>query len=38
MAVNVKRSEGVDVVIKMCHRADVLIEPFRPGTVNVLKV
>ena len=33
VAINLKRLEGVDVVRKMCQKADVLIEPFRPGNL-----
>ena len=31
VAVNLKRLEGTEIVRKMCQKADVLIEPFRPG-------
>ena len=33
VAVNLKKPEGVEVVRKMCSRADVLIEPYRQGRV-----
>lgn len=36
VAINLKRLEGVDVVRKMCQKADVLIEPFRPGVMEKL--
>ena len=31
IAINLKKEEGVAVVKKLCHNADVLIEPFRRG-------
>ena len=31
VAVNLKKEEGVSVVRKLCKKADVIIEPFRPG-------
>ena len=34
IAVDIKKPEGLDIVRKMCSRADVLIEPFRPGSVS----
>lgn len=36
VAVNLKRLEGADVVRKMCQKADVLIEPYRPGVMEKL--
>ena len=35
VAVNLKRAEGVEVVRRMCCKADVLIEPFRTGKLYV---
>ena len=31
LAVNLKHHDGVNIVKQICKRADVLIEPFRPG-------
>lgn len=31
IALNLKSSEGLTVVHKLCSNADVIIEPFRPG-------
>ena len=31
LAVNLKHGDGVNIVKQICKRADVLIEPFRPG-------
>lgn len=36
VAVNLKKPEGVEVVRKMCSRADVLIEPYRQGVMEKL--
>lgn len=36
IAVDIKKPEGLDIVRKMCSRADVLIEPFRPGIMEKL--
>ena len=31
IALNLKSREGLSVVRKLCSKADVIIEPFRPG-------
>ena len=31
VSVNLKHPAGVEVVSRLCSRADVLLEPFRPG-------
>lgn len=36
IAVNLKKSEGVAIVRKLCKTADVVIEPFRPGVMERL--
>jgi alpha-methylacyl-CoA racemase len=36
MALNLKVREGIDVVLKLCEHADVLIEGFRPGVMERL--
>ena len=36
IALNLKKPEGVDILRKLCHSADVLIEPFRPGVMERL--
>lgn len=38
MAVDLKRAEGVEVVLRLCERSDALIEGFRPGVVERLGV
>ena len=35
VALNLKSPEGLAIVHKLCSTADVLIEPFRPGTIPV---
>ena len=32
IALNLKSTEGLAIVRKLCSEADVVIEPFRPGT------
>ncbi|KAH3838168.1 alpha-methylacyl-CoA racemase-like [Dreissena polymorpha] len=36
LAVDLKRQEGVSIIRRLCSRADVLIEPFRPGVMEKL--
>ena len=36
MAVNLKQPAGVKTVADLCSRADVLIEPYRPGVMEKL--
>lgn len=36
IAIDLKQSEGKDVFKALCKRADVLIEPFRPGVMEKL--
>lgn len=36
IALDIKQKEGLDIVRKMCSKADVLIEPFRPGIMEKL--
>ncbi|KAF6028965.1 AMACR [Bugula neritina] len=36
LAVDLKHTEGVGVVRKVCQHADVIIEPFRPGVMEKL--
>ncbi|XP_060070690.1 alpha-methylacyl-CoA racemase-like [Ylistrum balloti] len=36
VAVDLKKKEGVEVVRKMCSKADVVIEPFRTGVMEKL--
>ena len=31
ITVNLKKEEGISIVRKLCKKADVLLEPFRPG-------
>ena len=38
IAVDMKRPEGRDVVVKLCAKADALIEGFRPGVIERLGV
>ena len=38
IAVNLKSVEGVDIVLKLCESADVLIEGFRPGVAERLGI
>ena len=38
IAVNLKRKEGVAVIRKLCDNADVLIEPYRVGKFNGVKL
>ncbi|SEF34234.1 alpha-methylacyl-CoA racemase [Amycolatopsis pretoriensis] len=34
VGINTKTPEGVELVLKLCETADVLIEPFRPGVAE----
>ncbi len=34
--INLKRDQGCDVVRRMIHTADVLVEPYRPGVMEAL--
>ena len=36
IALNLKKTEGVEIVRNLCRTADVLIEPFRPGVMEKL--
>jgi alpha-methylacyl-CoA racemase len=36
MVVNLKKPEGVELVLKLCERADALIEGYRPGVAERL--
>ncbi|XP_071096208.1 alpha-methylacyl-CoA racemase-like isoform X2 [Haliotis cracherodii] len=36
VAVDLKQQKGIEVIKKLCSRADVLIEPFRPGVLSAL--
>ncbi|XP_071096203.1 alpha-methylacyl-CoA racemase-like isoform X1 [Haliotis cracherodii] len=36
VAVDLKQQKGIEVIKKLCSRADVLIEPFRPGVMEKL--
>ncbi|XP_076102899.1 alpha-methylacyl-CoA racemase-like [Mytilus galloprovincialis] len=36
IAIDLKQKEGLNIVHKMCSKADVLIEPFRPGVMERL--
>ncbi|HVN43579.1 MAG TPA: CaiB/BaiF CoA-transferase family protein [Steroidobacteraceae bacterium] len=36
IALNLKEAEGIEAVFKLCERADVLIEGFRPGVMERL--
>jgi len=36
VCINLKSKEGVDILLKMIERADVFIEPFRPGVAEKL--
>ena len=38
MRVNLKSDEGVDIVKRMMVNADVLVEPYRPGVMESLKL
>jgi len=38
MAVDLKSPEGVEVVLRLCERADALLESFRPGVAERLGV
>lgn len=35
IAIDMKKTEGINIVKKLCSDADVLIEPFRAGTNNL---
>lgn len=35
IAIDLKQKEGLNIVHKMCSKADVLIEPFRPGEIRI---
>lgn len=34
--VDLKSKEGVELVLKMCEKADVIMEPYRPGVMERL--
>ena len=36
VAVNLKSPEGVDTVLRLLDKADVLLEPYRPGVMERL--
>ncbi|KAI1316291.1 hypothetical protein EDD11_010134 [Mortierella claussenii] len=36
LALNLKSSAGIDTLIRLCEKADVIIEPFRPGVMERL--
>lgn len=36
LAVNLKHSDGIDIVKKLCVNADILIEGYRPGVMEKL--
>ena len=36
VALNLKVPEGIDVMLRLCEHADVLIEGFRPGVMERL--
>ncbi|XP_070542938.1 alpha-methylacyl-CoA racemase-like [Ptychodera flava] len=36
IALNLKKKGGVEIARKLCQRADVIIEPFRPGVMEKL--
>ena len=38
MAVDLSSPEGVDIVLKLCETADVMVQNFRPGVVDRLGV
>jgi alpha-methylacyl-CoA racemase len=38
IAVNLKSPEGVEIILKLCETADVLIEGFRPGVAERLGI
>lgn len=38
IAVNLKSQEGVDVVLRLCEKADILFEGFRPGVAERLGI
>jgi alpha-methylacyl-CoA racemase len=38
IAINCKEPQGQDVIRRMCNKADVLIDPFRPGVLEKLNL
>ncbi|KAF9172274.1 hypothetical protein BGX21_005174 [Mortierella sp. AD011] len=36
IALNLKSSAGIETLIRLCEKADVIIEPFRPGVMEKL--
>jgi len=38
IAVNLKSQEGVDVVLRLCEKADIIFEGFRPGVAERLGI
>ncbi|KAG0211801.1 hypothetical protein BGX28_007391 [Mortierella sp. GBA30] len=36
LALNLKSPQGIDTLIRLCEKADVIIEPFRPGVMERL--
>ena len=38
IALNLKSPEGLSIVRKLCLKADVLIEPFRPGKSYMCRI
>ena len=38
MRINLKTDQGVEIVAKMISRSDVLLEPYRPGVMEALKL
>ena len=38
MRINLKTEQGVEIVTKMISRSDVLLEPYRPGVMEALKL
>ena len=38
IAIDMKKTEGISIVKKLCSDADVLIEPFRAGTNNLSRL
>lgn len=38
IALDLKQTEGVDILKRLCKSADVLIEPFRPGVMEKLGI
>ena len=38
IAVNLKQPEGISLVKRLCQSADVLVEPYRPGTERLIEI